>query len=73
MNLAPNDSVCSLVSIRISVASTTAPNLFAVAIACKPATPTPNINTLDGVIVPAAVIIKGNILVISFAPNITDL
>ena len=31
------------------------------AIACKPATPAPSTNTLAGVIVPAAVIIMGNI------------
>ena len=35
------DSACSFVSIRISVAITTAPKRFAVAIACKPATPIP--------------------------------
>ena len=43
----------------MSKASTLAPNLLAVAIACNPATPTPTINTLAGDIVPAAVIIIG--------------
>ena len=47
--------------------------VLAVAIACNPATPIPYINTLEGIIVPAAVIIKGNILVISLAPTITAL
>ena len=32
------------------------------AIACSPATPAPTMNTLAGVIVPAAVVIIGNIL-----------
>ena len=34
---------------------------FAVAMACKPATPAPKMNTLAGLIMPAAVIIIGNI------------
>ena len=43
----------------MSKASTLAPSLLAVAIACKPATPTPTTKTLAGDIVPAAVIIIG--------------
>ena len=42
-----------------SVANTTAPILFAVAIACNPATPAPTTNTFAAGIVPAAVIIIG--------------
>ena len=38
-------STCSLVAGRTSVAVTTAPSRRAVAIACKPATPTPITNT----------------------------
>ena len=34
----------------------------ALAMACNPATPAPTTNTLAGVIVPAAVVIIGNIL-----------
>ena len=44
---------------RTSVALTCAPSRLAVAIACRPATPTPITNTLAGLIVPAAVIIIG--------------
>ena len=58
-NLAPRDLTCSSTTGLVSNASTLAPNLFAVAIACKPATPTPTTNTLAGEIVPAAVIIIG--------------
>ena len=43
----------------MSKASTLAPNLLAVAIACNPATPTPTTKTFEGEIVPAAVIIIG--------------
>ena len=73
MNLPPKDSTCSLVSGLISDTSTTAPKRFAVAIACKPATPAPNIKTLQGRIVPAAVIIIGNIFPIVSAANKTAL
>ena len=59
MNFAPSDSTCSLVSALTSVASTTAPRRLAVAIACKPATPTPMITTRAAFIVPAAVISIG--------------
>ena len=58
-NLAPKDLTCSATTGLVSKASTFAPNLFAVAIACKPATPTPITNTFEGEIVPAAVIIIG--------------
>ena len=57
---APKDLTCSSTTGRVSKASTFAPNLFAVAIACSPATPTPMTNTFEGEIVPAAVIIIGN-------------
>ena len=67
MNLPPNEATCSFVSGRISLTSTTAPNLLAVAIACNPATPAPKINTLAGRMVPAAVVIMGKILPISLA------
>ena len=43
----------------MSKASTLAPSLLAVAIACKPATPTPITKTFAGLRVPAAVIIIG--------------
>ena len=56
---APSDSTCSLVAGRTSVAVTMAPRRLAVAMACKPATPTPMTNTRAGAIVPAAVIIIG--------------
>ena len=59
MNFAPSDSTCSLVSGRTSVASTTAPSRLAVAIACKPATPTPMTTTRAAFTVPAAVISIG--------------
>ena len=59
MNLAPSDSTCSLVAGRTSKASTTAPRRLAVAMACRPATPTPRISTRAGFTVPAAVISMG--------------
>ena len=46
MNLAPSEATCSLVAGRTSVAETMAPSRRAVAIACRPATPTPMMNTL---------------------------
>ena len=49
----------SRVADRTSVADTCAPSRRAVAIACKPATPTPMIKALAAEIVPAAVIIIG--------------
>ena len=59
MNLAPSEATCSLVAGRTSVAETMAPRRRAVAIACRPATPTPMMNTLAAGTVPAAVIIIG--------------
>ena len=59
IGLAPSDWICSLVAERTSVALTCAPRRRAVAIACRPATPTPMTNTLAGLTVPAAVIIIG--------------
>ncbi|CAB4578361.1 unannotated protein [freshwater metagenome] len=59
MNFAPIDLTSSAEAGRTSYAETTAPNLFAVAIACSPATPAPNTTTLAGVTVPAAVINSG--------------
>ena len=56
MNLAPKDSTCSFTLGLTSEASITAPNLLAVAMACKPATPTPKITTRAALTVPAAVI-----------------
>jgi hypothetical protein len=44
---------------RTSVAETMAPRRRAVAIACRPATPAPRMNTRAGGTVPAAVIIIG--------------
>ena len=46
MNLAPSDCTCSFVAGRTSVAVTCAPRRLAVAIACKPATPTPMMKAL---------------------------
>ena len=60
IGLAPSDLICSLVAERTSVALTCAPRRLAVAIAWRPATPTPITNTLAGLTVPAAVIIIGN-------------
>ncbi len=59
MNLAPSDSTCSLTGGRTSDASMTAPSRLAVAIACRPATPTPMISTRAALTVPAAVISIG--------------
>ena len=61
-NFPPRLSTCSLEAILTSVAKTIAPILFAVAIACKPATPAPTTKTLAAGIVPAAVIIIGTAL-----------
>ena len=71
MNLAPRLSTCSLVAGRTSVAVTTAPRRRAVAIACRPATPTPMTNTLAAGTVPAAVIIIGSARPYSSAASIT--
>ena len=60
MNLAPKDSTCSLTEGRTSEASITAPRRLAVAIACRPATPTPRMTTRAALMVPAAVISIGN-------------
>ena len=73
MNLAPNDSTCSLVSGRMSLTSTIAPNRFAVAIACNPATPAPMITIRAGLTVPAAVINNGKILPKALAASNTVL
>ena len=59
MNFAPSEATCSLTAGRTSVAVTMAPSLRAVAMACKPATPTPITNTRAAGTVPAAVIIIG--------------
>jgi len=60
MNLAPSDSTCSFTLGRTSEASITAPRRLAVAIACKPATPTPSTTTRAALMVPAAVMSMGN-------------
>ena len=72
-NLAPRLSTCSFTAGRISYPVTKAPSLFAVAIACKPATPAPSTKILAGLNVPEAVIIKGNILGMIDAATSTDL
>ena len=59
MKLAPSDSICSFAARRMSVASTLQPRRFAVAMACKPATPAPKITALAGGTVPAAVMSSG--------------
>ena len=53
-NFPPKLSTCSFDAILTSVAKTIAPILFAVAIACNPATPAPTTITLAAEIVPAA-------------------
>ena len=58
-NFPPKLSTCSFDAALTSVAETIAPNLFAVATACKPATPAPMTKTLAAGTVPAAVIIIG--------------
>ncbi len=60
-NFAPSDFTCSSTTGRVSKASTRAPRRLAVAIACKPATPQPIINTRAGESVPAGVISIGKI------------
>src|SRR5690606_35945675 len=55
-NLPPRLCTCSLTELLVSNASTTAPSLRAVAIACNPATPEPITSTFAGGTVPAAVI-----------------
>ena len=59
MNLPPSDSTCSFTAGRTSETQTTAPRRFAVAIACRPATPAPMITTFADGMVPAAVISMG--------------
>ncbi len=59
MKVPPRLSTCSLVAGRTSVALTMAPMRLAVAMACRPATPTPITSTRAGAMVPAAVIIIG--------------
>ena len=73
MKDAPKLSHCSPAALLTSVAETTAPSLFAVAMACRPATPTPIIKILAGAIVPAAVIIIGIALLYREALFITAL
>ena len=46
--MTPNDSTCSLTAGLISETYTKAPNLFAVATACNPATPAPTTRTFAG-------------------------
>ena len=70
-NFAPREFTCSSTTSLVSNASTLAPNLFAVAIAWRPATPTPITNTFAGFRVPAAVIIIGNAVDKCFADSIT--
>ena len=71
MNLAPSEATCSLAAGRTSVAETTAPRRRAVAIACRPATPTPMTKTFAAGTVPAAVIIIGSARSYSAAASIT--
>ena len=59
MNLPPSDSICSFTLGRTSLASITAPRRLAVAMACRPATPTPRMTTRAAFTVPAAVISMG--------------
>ncbi len=59
MNLPPSDSICSFTLGRTSEASMTAPRRLAVAMACRPATPTPRMTTRAAFTVPAAVISIG--------------
>ena len=59
MNFAPSDSTCSFTLGRTSLASITAPSRLAVAMACRPATPTPSTTTRAALIVPAAVMSIG--------------
>jgi hypothetical protein len=69
--VAPRDSTCSFVAGRTSVAETMAPRRRAVAIACRPATPTPMTRTRAAGTVPAAVIIIGNARPKAAAASIT--
>jgi hypothetical protein len=71
--LAPSERICSFVAERTSVADTWAPRRRAVAIACRPATPTPMMKTLAAEIVPAAVIIIGKARPYSAAASSTAL
>ena len=57
--MAPRLFTSSRTAGRTSNASTTAPSLRAVAIACSPATPAPRMNTRAGAMVPAAVMNNG--------------
>ena len=59
INFAPKLNTSSFAACRGSDASTIAPSLLAVAIACKPATPAPITKTFAAGTVPAAVIIIG--------------
>ncbi|MNE58032.1 hypothetical protein D3C80_1530370 [compost metagenome] len=56
MKFAPKLFTSSFAELLTSKTCTIAPNLFAVAMACNPATPAPRIKTLAGRIVPAAVV-----------------
>jgi hypothetical protein len=70
-NFAPSDFTCSSTTGLVSNASTRAPKRFAVAMICKPATPTPMTKTRAGGIVPEGVIIIGNIFGKRDAASIT--
>ena len=59
MAMAPIDLISSAAAARTSYAFTTAPRRFAVAIACRPATPAPSTTTSAGGTVPAAVMLSG--------------
>ncbi|GJD70455.1 hypothetical protein MMMDOFMJ_3404 [Methylobacterium gnaphalii] len=71
MNLPPSEATCSFTAGRTSVAETTAPRRLAVAMAWRPATPTPMMKALAAGTVPAAVIIIGKALPNSAAASIT--
>ena len=73
MNRPPTDSICSAADLRTSEAYTTAPSLFAVAIAWSPATPDPMITNFEGRTVPALVVIIGMPLGTWAAPSNTAL
>src|SRR5262249_60549552 len=71
MNLAPRLSTCSLAAGRTSVAVTMAPSRRAVAIAWRPATPTPITKTFAAGRVAAAALIIGKARADLGAPTVT--
>ena len=73
MNFAPSDCTCSFTAGRTSVAVTMPPSRRAVAIACRPATPTPITKIFAAGTVPAAVIIIGSARPYSADASITAL